>query len=45
MIIGALLLLTRRVKSARVYAEIDWSLLLMFVGLFIIVAGAERQCC
>ena len=40
--IGALLLLTRRVKSARVYAEIDWSLLLMFVGLFIIVAGRER---
>jgi Na+/H+ antiporter NhaD/arsenite permease-like protein len=43
VIIGALLLLTRRVKSARVYAEIDWSLLLMFAGLFIIVAGAERQ--
>ncbi|HEY3849086.1 MAG TPA: anion transporter [Acetobacteraceae bacterium] len=42
IIIGALLLLTRRVKSARVYAEIDWSLLLMFTGLFIIVAGAER---
>jgi len=43
VIIGALLLLTRRMKSARVYAEIDWSLLLMFAGLFIIVAGAERQ--
>ncbi len=42
IIIGALLLLTRRVKSVRVYAEIDWSLLLMFTGLFIIVAGAER---
>ncbi|HVC58989.1 MAG TPA: anion transporter [Acetobacteraceae bacterium] len=42
IVIGALLLLTRRVKSARVYAEIDWSLLLMFTGLFIIVAGAER---
>jgi Na+/H+ antiporter NhaD/arsenite permease-like protein len=42
IIIGALLLLTRRVKSARVYAEIDWSLLLMFTGLFIIVAGAEH---
>jgi Na+/H+ antiporter NhaD/arsenite permease-like protein len=42
IIVGALLLLTRRVKSARVYAEIDWSLLLMFTGLFIIVAGAER---
>jgi Na+/H+ antiporter NhaD/arsenite permease-like protein len=43
IIVGALLLLTRRVKSARVYAEIDWSLLLMFAGLFVIVAGAERQ--
>jgi len=42
IVIGGLLLLTRRVKSRRVYAEIDWSLLLMFAGLFIIVAGAER---
>ena len=42
IIIGGLLLLTRRVKSRRVYAEIDWSLLLMFAGLFIIVAGAQR---
>jgi Na+/H+ antiporter NhaD/arsenite permease-like protein len=43
IVIGALLLLTRRVKSSRVYAEIDWSLLLMFTGLFIIVAGAQRE--
>lgn len=42
IIIGGLLLLTRRVKSSRVYAEIDWSLLLMFAGLFIIVAGADQ---
>src|SRR6202007_391514 len=42
IVVGGLLLLTRRVKSWRVYAEIDWSLLLMFAGLFIIVAGAER---
>src|SRR5271156_4674128 len=42
IVIGGLLLLTRRVKSRRVYAEIDWSLLLMFAGLFIIVAGAEK---
>jgi Na+/H+ antiporter NhaD/arsenite permease-like protein len=42
IIIGGLLLLTHRVKSSRVYAEIDWSLLLMFAGLFIIVAGAEH---
>ena len=42
IIIGGLLLLTRRVRSERVYAEVDWSLLLMFAGLFIIVAGAQR---
>jgi Na+/H+ antiporter NhaD/arsenite permease-like protein len=42
IIIGGLLLLTRRLKSERVYAEIDWSLLLMFAGLFIIVAGAQH---
>ena len=42
IVIGGLLLLTRRVRSARVYAEIDWSLLLMFAGLFIIVAGAQN---
>lgn len=42
IIIGALLLLTRRIESQRVYAEIDWSLLLMFAGLFIIIAGAEH---
>jgi Na+/H+ antiporter NhaD/arsenite permease-like protein len=42
IIIGGLLLLTRRMKSKRIYAEIDWSLLLMFAGLFIIVAGARH---
>jgi len=42
IIIGGLLLLTRRMKSWRVYEEIDLSLLLMFAGLFIIVAGAQH---
>jgi Na+/H+ antiporter NhaD/arsenite permease-like protein len=42
IVIGALLLLTRRLKSTRVYAEIDWSLLLMFAGLFVITAGAGQ---
>jgi Na+/H+ antiporter NhaD/arsenite permease-like protein len=42
IIIAGLLLLTRRVRSERVYAEVDWSLLLMFSGLFIIVAGAKH---
>jgi Na+/H+ antiporter NhaD/arsenite permease-like protein len=39
---GALLLVTRRVKPERVYREIDWSLLVMFVGLFIVIAGLEK---
>ncbi|MGH7104874.1 MAG: anion transporter [Acetobacteraceae bacterium] len=41
-IAGALLLLSRRVASRKVYAEIDWALLLMFAGLFIVVAGFEQ---
>jgi Na+/H+ antiporter NhaD/arsenite permease-like protein len=42
IVIAGLLLLTRRIKSKRIYIEIDWSLLLMFAGLFIIVAGAQH---
>jgi Na+/H+ antiporter NhaD/arsenite permease-like protein len=42
IILGGLLLLTRRLKSERIYAEIDWSLLLMFVGLFITIAAAQH---
>jgi Na+/H+ antiporter NhaD/arsenite permease-like protein len=39
---AALLLITRTVEPNRVYDEVDWGLLVFFVGLFIIVAGAER---
>jgi Na+/H+ antiporter NhaD/arsenite permease-like protein len=39
---GALLLFTRRVKPGKVYREIDWPLLVMFVGLFIVVSGFEQ---
>lgn len=39
---GALLLLTPRVKPARLYREIDWPLLLLFAGLFVVVAGLEK---
>ena len=39
---AALLLITRTVDPKRVYAEIDWGLLVFFVGLFVIVAGADR---
>jgi Na+/H+ antiporter NhaD/arsenite permease-like protein len=39
---GALLLITRRVGPQTIYREIDWPLLVMFVGLFVVVAGVER---
>ncbi|MGE5646889.1 MAG: anion transporter [Acidobacteriota bacterium] len=42
LLAGALLLVTRRVKPEKVYHEIDWQLLVMFVGLFIVVAGMEK---
>ena len=37
-----MLLITRTVEPRRVYDEIDWGLLVFFLGLFIIVGGAER---
>jgi Na+/H+ antiporter NhaD/arsenite permease-like protein len=40
---GAALLITRRVKPAKVYAAVDWNLLVLFIGLFIVVEGAERS--
>jgi len=42
MLAGAILLLTRRLKPERIYDEINWSLLLLFAGLFIVVAGLEK---
>jgi len=39
---GALLLITRRVGPRLVYGEIDWPLLVMFVGLFVVVAALDR---
>jgi Na+/H+ antiporter NhaD/arsenite permease-like protein len=41
IVLGALLLLYP-MKPQRVYREIDWSLLLLSVGLFIVLAGAEK---
>lgn len=40
---GASLLITRRVKPNKVYASVDFNLLVIFIGLFIIVAGVERS--
>jgi len=39
---AALLLITRTTDPKKVYDEIDWGLLVFFIGLFIIVAGANR---
>jgi Na+/H+ antiporter NhaD/arsenite permease-like protein len=42
LLTGALLLISRRVKPEKVYHEIDFSLLVMFIGLFIVIAGIEK---
>jgi Na+/H+ antiporter NhaD/arsenite permease-like protein len=42
IVAGALLLITRRVKPEKVYHEIDFSLLVLFTGLFIVIAGIEK---
>jgi len=39
---GALLLITRRVKPEKIYHEVDFSLLVLFTGLFIVIAGIEK---
>jgi Na+/H+ antiporter NhaD/arsenite permease-like protein len=38
---GAALLFTRRMLPSTIYEQIDWTLLVMFAGLFIVVRGAE----
>jgi len=40
---GAFLLFTRRVRPQKIYIDIDWPLLVMFVGLFVVVAGFEKM--
>jgi Na+/H+ antiporter NhaD/arsenite permease-like protein len=39
---AAVLLVTRRVAPRKVYASIDWDLLMLFAGLFVVVGAAER---
>jgi Na+/H+ antiporter NhaD/arsenite permease-like protein len=39
---AALLLITRTIEPRKVYDDIDWGLLVFFVGLFVIVAGGQR---
>jgi Na+/H+ antiporter NhaD/arsenite permease-like protein len=38
---AAVCLLTRRVNPAKVYREIDWQLLVLFTGLFVVIGGVE----
>ncbi len=42
-LVGAsLMLLTRAVNPKRLYVRVDWALLALFTGLFVIVAGVEK---
>jgi len=41
--VGAFLLITRRVKPEKVYSLVDFELLILFIGLFIVVKGFERS--
>ena len=43
IVAGAILLITRTVHPESVYQQVDWSLLVMFAGLFIVVAGLEHS--
>jgi Na+/H+ antiporter NhaD/arsenite permease-like protein len=40
---AALMLITRTQNPRQVYDEVDWGLLIFFVGLFLIVGGAENS--
>ena len=40
---AALLLVTRRLKPSKVYAGIDFNLLVIFIGLFVIIGGVEQS--
>lgn len=40
---AAFLLINSRIKPERVYEDIDFNLLIMFIGLFIIIAGVEKS--
>ena len=39
---AALLLVTRTLEPRKLYDEVDWGLLVFFVGLFLIVGGADE---
>jgi len=39
---AAALLITRTIEPRKLYQEVDWGLLVFFIGLFLIVGGAEN---
>lgn len=39
---AAVLLLTRRVHPEKLYNKVDWDLLMLFIGLFVVIAGVEH---
>jgi Na+/H+ antiporter NhaD/arsenite permease-like protein len=39
---AAVLLITRTLEPRKLYEEVDWGLLVFFVGLFLIVGGAQN---
>ncbi|HZP22378.1 MAG TPA: anion transporter [Terriglobales bacterium] len=39
---GALLLVQRRRSPKVIYGDVDWSLLVLFLGLFLVIGGAEQ---
>jgi Na+/H+ antiporter NhaD/arsenite permease-like protein len=43
IIAASLLLVTRRLRPERVFNEIDWSLLVLFSGLFVVTAAIETS--
>jgi Na+/H+ antiporter NhaD/arsenite permease-like protein len=40
---AGVLLVTRRVRPQRIYRAVDWDLLTLFVGLFVIVGASEKS--
>lgn len=40
---AAYLLITRRLKPNKVYASIDFNLLVIFIGLFVVIGGVEHS--
>ena len=42
LLAASALLITRRLDPQEIWAQVDWSLLTMFAGLFVVVAGVEH---